>query len=191
MLSTNQVGSVQLVTDASSGDVVQRIEYDEFGRVLVDSAPGLQPFGFAGGLYEFETKLVRFGARDYSADVGRWLADDAIRFKSGPNAYTYADCDPVDRIDPHGFFQLDTTPSGNCKFIVKLDYPASSSRCWWNLFNCQDVCELRRKIRRLKCDEQDDKEPERPKDDDDYGPCDYTNECYACGGGSSGTTDGY
>src|SRR5690606_26687676 len=48
MLSTNQVGSVQLVTDASTGSVVQRIDYDSFGRVLSDSAPGSQPFGFAG-----------------------------------------------------------------------------------------------------------------------------------------------
>lgn len=73
MLSTNQVGSVQLVTDASTGEVVQRIEYDEFGWVLADSAPGMQPFGFAGGLYDLATNLVRFGARDYAADVGRWI----------------------------------------------------------------------------------------------------------------------
>jgi hypothetical protein len=29
-----------------------------------DTAPGLQPFGFAGGLYDSDTGLVRFGARD-------------------------------------------------------------------------------------------------------------------------------
>src|SRR5690606_27492543 len=36
MLSTNQVGSVQLVTDAATGEMLQRIEYDEFGRILSD-----------------------------------------------------------------------------------------------------------------------------------------------------------
>ena len=41
--------TLMLVVD-SSGTVAQRIDYDEFGNVLADSAPGFQPFGFAGGL---------------------------------------------------------------------------------------------------------------------------------------------
>jgi hypothetical protein len=41
--------------------------YDEFGRVLSNTNPGFQPFGFAGGIYEVDTGLVRFGARDYDA----------------------------------------------------------------------------------------------------------------------------
>ena len=41
-----------MVTDANTGDVVQRLEYDAFGRVLGDSNPGMKPFGFAGGLYQ-------------------------------------------------------------------------------------------------------------------------------------------
>ena len=32
--------------------VLQRIDYDEFGRVILDTNPGFQPFGFAGGLYD-------------------------------------------------------------------------------------------------------------------------------------------
>ena len=105
MLSTNQVGSVQLVTDASTGEVVQRIEYDEFGRVLSDSAPGMQPFGFAGGLYDPESEVVRFGARDYAADVGRWIARDPVRLsaeREETNVYEYALSDPLRLIDPLG-----------------------------------------------------------------------------------------
>ena len=49
------------------------MDYDAFGRVLADTAPGFQPFGFAGGLYDHDTGLVRFGARDYQPrpDVGQ------------------------------------------------------------------------------------------------------------------------
>ena len=36
-----------MVTDADTGDVVQRLEYDAFGRVLSDSNPGMQPFGLS------------------------------------------------------------------------------------------------------------------------------------------------
>src|SRR5690606_4973404 len=103
VLSTNQVGSVQLVTNATTGEVVQRIEYDEFGRALSDSAPGMQPFGFAGGLYDAETKLVRFGARDYSSEVGRWIARDPVRTSGHQlNFYVYVQNDPQSKIDENG-----------------------------------------------------------------------------------------
>jgi len=45
--------------------------YAPFGRVLEDSNPGFQPFGFAGGLYDHQTGLVRFGARDLRPEVRR------------------------------------------------------------------------------------------------------------------------
>ena len=48
---------------------MQRLDYDAFGQVLLDTNPGFQPFGFAGGLYDEQTKLVRFGARDYDGEV--------------------------------------------------------------------------------------------------------------------------
>jgi RHS repeat-associated protein len=99
-LITDQVGSVRLVVRADTGDVVQRIDYDVFGRVLLDTSPGFQPFGFAGGLYDHDTGLVRFGARDYDAETGRWTAKDPIGFAGGqPNLYAYVGNDPVNRRD--------------------------------------------------------------------------------------------
>jgi len=41
-------GSPRLIVDASSGAVVQRLDYDDWGQVTADSQPGFQPFGFAG-----------------------------------------------------------------------------------------------------------------------------------------------
>jgi hypothetical protein len=69
----DHLGSVHLVVNATTGAVVQALDYDEFGNVTRDTAPGLQPFGFAGGLYDADTGLVRFGARDYD------LAKDAMQ----------------------------------------------------------------------------------------------------------------
>jgi RHS repeat-associated protein len=69
----------------------------------MDTNPGFQPFGFAGGLYDRDTGLVRFGARDYDATTGRWTAKDPVRFGGGDgNLFAYALGDPVDRIDPDG-----------------------------------------------------------------------------------------
>jgi YD repeat-containing protein len=46
---SDHLGSPRLVVDTSTGAIAQRLDYDEWGRMLQDTAPGLQPFGFAGG----------------------------------------------------------------------------------------------------------------------------------------------
>jgi RHS repeat-associated protein len=100
---TDQLGSPRLVVDVATGNIAQRIDYDEFGLVLNDSSPGFQPFGFAGGLYDKDTQLVRFGARDYDAETGRWTAKDPIRFAGkDTNLYAYAGGDPVNFADFDG-----------------------------------------------------------------------------------------
>jgi RHS repeat-associated protein len=99
----DQAGSPRLVVNVLTGAVAQTLEYDEFGNLLNDSAPGFQPFGLAGGLYDHHTSLVRFGARDYDASTGRWANRDQIGFDGGSmNLYGYIDADPINKIDPSG-----------------------------------------------------------------------------------------
>jgi RHS repeat-associated protein len=95
---------VRLVVNTVDGSIAQRMDYDEFGVVTLDTNPGFQPFGFAGGIYDQHTKLTRFGARDYDAETGRWTGKDPIRFLGGDaNLYAYVLGDPVNLIDPPGF----------------------------------------------------------------------------------------
>jgi RHS repeat-associated protein len=99
----DQLGSPRLVVNSSTGQIAERIDYDEFGNVTGDTNPGFQPFGFAGGLYDQDTGLVRFGARDYDPKTGRWTAKDPILFSGGSsNLYSYALNNPVDLYDPSG-----------------------------------------------------------------------------------------
>jgi RHS repeat-associated protein len=112
-LITDHLGSVRLVVDATSGDVIQRIDYDPWGNHIVDTNPGFQPFGFAGGIYDSETELTLFGARTYDGASGRWMSKDPILFHGGvSNLYEYALNDPIDYIDPSGTQQLLPPPLG-------------------------------------------------------------------------------
>ena len=104
-LLSDRLGSVRLVVDTDTGEIAQRIDYDPCGRVTADTSPGFQPFGYAGGLYDTDTGLVRFGARDYDPEVGRWTAQDPIDFGGGDtNLYGYVLGDPINHIDPTGHF---------------------------------------------------------------------------------------
>jgi RHS repeat-associated protein len=107
-LILDHLGSPRLVVSMATGQIVQRMDYDEFGRVLLDTNPGFQPFGFAGGLYDHDTGLVRFGARDYDAGTGRWMAKDPLRFYGRQaNLYVYILNDPMNHIDPSGLSTCD------------------------------------------------------------------------------------
>ena len=103
-LSYDQVGSLRLVSDAS-GNVVKRVDYDSFGYVVSDTNPSFSiPFGFAGGLYDGDTGIIRFGARDYDPDTCRWTAKDPILFNGGDSdLYGYCLNDPVNLVDPIGW----------------------------------------------------------------------------------------
>jgi RHS repeat-associated protein len=104
-LAYDQVGSLRVVAD-SAGDVVKRIDYDSFGNMIADTNKDFKiPFGFAGGLHDRDTRLIRFGYRDYDPDVGRWTAKDPILCAGGnTDLYGYVLNDPVNLIDPDGLW---------------------------------------------------------------------------------------
>lgn len=99
---SDHLGSVRLVVNASTGEVKQRMDYDAWGNVTNDTNPGFQPFGYAGGIYDRDTGLVRFGARDYEPEIGRWTTKDPIGFAGGLNHYAYVGNNPINFIDPEG-----------------------------------------------------------------------------------------
>jgi RHS repeat-associated protein len=141
---SDHLGSPRLVVDTSSGDVIEEVDYDEFGNVVNDTSHAQEPFGFAGGLYDGDTGLVRFGARDYDASVGRWTSKDPIRFAGGSfNLYGYALIDPVNRLDMDGMDSTDCAialfQEGVVCFYAGLD-PALFPACIAAEQNAADAC---------------------------------------------------
>ncbi len=121
---TDHLDSPKLIIDTSTGEVVQRIEYDEFGNITTDTNPGFQPFGFAGGIYDHQTKLTRFGARDYDAETGRWTARDPSGFAGGgANLYAYVLSDPVNLTDRTGASPKGSKPRGPTQKTPKQVLP--------------------------------------------------------------------
>ena len=117
---TDQLGSPLLVVNIKDADdVLLDAKYDEWGRVQQYTVFGLEgqpwpiPFGFAGGLYDEDTGLVRFGARDYDPAIGRWTAKDPILFGGRQaNLYIYVHNNPINLIDPPGLWGVSISVGG-------------------------------------------------------------------------------
>ncbi len=102
-IGTDQLGSPRVLFD-STGAIFKTMEFDEFGIKVSLPDPTFDfPFGFAGGVYDADTKLTRFGARDYDASIGRWVSKDPILFEGRQaNLYVYVGNDPINWADPLG-----------------------------------------------------------------------------------------
>ena len=99
----DQVGTPKLFT-LSNEKLLKMLKYDSFGNILSDSKPQLHiPVGFAGGLADRDTGLIRFGYRDYDPKIGRFLCPDPYQDRRGDgDLYDYCVDDPVSASDSNG-----------------------------------------------------------------------------------------
>lgn len=132
----DHLGSPRVVVDTSTGAIVQRTDYNEWGVVVGGEyiAPGFTPvpFGFAGGLYDRTTKYVHFGAREYDPARGRWLTKEPLGFGGGDtNFYAYAHNDPVNLIDPDGRIAIvaPVVVGGGVGFLLDVALQVASRGC--------------------------------------------------------------
>jgi RHS repeat-associated protein len=107
---TDHLNTVHALID-TSGQIVERYEYDAWGRVLgVYDASGAElaqsaignRYLWQGREYDFETGLYYFRARWYDPVVGRWLSNDLIGISGGLNQYVFCGNNPRNFIDPLG-----------------------------------------------------------------------------------------
>jgi len=139
---SDHLGSPRVVVNAANvNDVLLKVHYSAFGiPTLEGGSLDAVPMGFAGGLFDPDTALVRFGARDYDARFGRWVSKDPILFKGRQgNLYVYAHNDPINFIDPTGTDELLTVAAasmfaGGAAMVLT---PASvvfavGALNWWN-----------------------------------------------------------
>ncbi|MEM7096010.1 MAG: hypothetical protein AAF567_23600 [Actinomycetota bacterium] len=136
LLVRDHLGSVRAVIEATSGAVVQALCFDPLGRTLLDTCPGWQPFGFAGGLMDPVGGLVRFGPRVFDPFIGRFLSPRADGYAGSLNRYVFRGADAVNDVRPsHGptvrssaSTSLGELRVANSPFL--FDGPTTPDRMW-------------------------------------------------------------
>ncbi len=104
-LITDTLGSVRAAVDADSGQVLQRLSYDAYGRVTQDTAPGTQPFGFKGSLSDPVAQgagLVWMGVRAYLPSMARFTTPDPAGLEAVWNQHDALGGDPINLVDADG-----------------------------------------------------------------------------------------
>jgi RHS repeat-associated protein len=100
---SNHLGSPVMIVGGQAQDLpVLQIKYDSFGNIIEENGDFEIPFGFAGGIWDKDTKLTRFGVRDYDAETGRWTSKEPLGFGGSRNFYVYAGNDGVNYVDLDG-----------------------------------------------------------------------------------------
>jgi RHS repeat-associated protein len=108
------LGSISSLS-SSAGALANTYTYNSFGNLSASTGTVTNPFRYTGREFDTETGLYFYRARYYNATVGRFLAEDPLRFEIAPNFYPYVANDPTGHIDPSGLCP--------CKFHrVKLYY---------------------------------------------------------------------
>ena len=119
-------GNIALLTDEAEQESA-RLEYDPFGRVLIDTANQPVRYQFSSKEYDGTVGLNYYGYRFYSPQLGRWLSRDplgdhafltqAMRGKSRSHRrelldasldplYGFVSNDPLSRVDALGLATL-------------------------------------------------------------------------------------
>ena len=116
------LGSITALTD-SKGKVVQRYDYDSFGKLKKHGDKVKNTFTYTAREWDKEIGLYYYRARYYDAKVGRFIGKDPfpglLNLPQTLNLYTYVGNNPLKFIDPFGFSEAIFNP--NTGMIVITD----------------------------------------------------------------------
>ena len=107
---TDATGTSTLLTDAldgiveladAAGTLQTHYTFEPFGATTTLGATNSNTQQFTAREND-GTGLYYYRARYYNPKIGRFISEDPIGFKAGPNLYSYASNQPTNRIDPTG-----------------------------------------------------------------------------------------
>jgi RHS repeat-associated protein len=115
------LGSTSVVFDKQTSELVEKVSYDAWGRTESDYRPARwagfrEDYRFTEKEEDVEVGLTYFGARYYSAYLGRWLSPDPLQTHAGgsdPNTYAYVSGQHAQATDPLGLQCREVGSSNN------------------------------------------------------------------------------
>lgn len=142
----NHLGSVSLELDGTSdAKVISYEEYHPYGTTAYQARNTAikaadKRYRYTGKERDEESGLYYYGARYYSAWLGRWENCDPMGLTEGSNFYNYVSCNPIGLIDPDGMQPRPPVPvPGQTPYNFVSESPALSN--WQKAMN--DVLEPR------------------------------------------------
>jgi RHS repeat-associated protein len=103
----DHLGGVNVITDIN-GLVAQLIEYDPWGKISRSEGGGEGIIRFTGQKLDVESGLLYYGGRYYDPELGRFISPDPfVPEMFNPqslNRYAYVNNNPVNYVDPSGYF---------------------------------------------------------------------------------------
>ncbi|GHE83706.1 hypothetical protein GCM10018772_02740 [Streptomyces fumanus] len=119
-LAGDSQGTAQLAIASGDGST-QRRRLDSFGVARDQTSASVSSWandkGFVGGTNDETTGLVHLGAREYDADLGRFISLDPVMNLANPqqiNGYTYGNNNPATYADPSGTCASVDCPTRPC-----------------------------------------------------------------------------
>ncbi|MCZ7592120.1 MAG: RHS repeat-associated core domain-containing protein [Kiritimatiellae bacterium] len=91
-------GNIVLLTDKDEEETA-RIEYDPFGRVLINTASQPVRYQFSSKEVDSAVGLNYYGYRYYSPELGRWINRDPVEERGGINLYSFIVNSPLSHAD--------------------------------------------------------------------------------------------
>jgi RHS repeat-associated protein len=99
--NADALGSITSLND-TTGAIVATYQYDAFGKSTGTTGTLANSFRYTGREWDQEIGLYYYRARYFDSSIGRFLSDDPVGFKGGPNFYRYVLNNPASLVDPSG-----------------------------------------------------------------------------------------
>jgi RHS repeat-associated protein len=97
---TDALGSTLALAD-STGTVQTQYTFEPFGNTSITGAATTNSFAYTGRELD-ATGLYFYRARYYNPQLQRFLGEDPLGLREGPNLYEYVHSQPADFVDPFG-----------------------------------------------------------------------------------------
>jgi RHS repeat-associated protein len=96
------LGSITSLSNGA-GALANTYTYDSYGKLIASTGSLTNPFQYTARELDPETGIYEYRRRYFDQNIGRFMSEDPIAFRGGPDFYSYVRNSPVNFIDPFGW----------------------------------------------------------------------------------------